>query len=308
MLRAVILSLLALLPRPCWAGAGSIGDNRTVSTGTITAYQGGGWAMSQVGSYTVTPGTGTFTVQNPAGQAIAIVSTGTLTVGTHAVTQSGAWTVTPGTGTFAVSDSVTQSDLATINTTQTNGSATTKQTGSFTVTAGTGTWSTTPADSIAVGVRASTGVTVQELKDTGRQVIISSAGAATGVTTEALFTLTTSTAFLNGVSGTSFGVTTGKTLRLQNFNCAWETTGATAVGGRCHLRVQASGACTATSPMVAVLGADIPSGGLASNAAGADHMLFPDGFELTGTQTFCISHLESTTSSSVDAVLMGYQY
>lgn len=163
-------------------------------------------------------------------------------------------------------------------------------------------------DQIAVGVRASTGVTVQELKDTGRQVIISSAAAITGVTTEALFTLVTSTAFTTGTSGTSFSVPVGKTLRLQNFNCVGRTTGATAVGSECRLRVMSSGTCTVNSPIVADLGSTIPSGGLSANSAAADHISFFDGFELSGTQTFCISHLESTTSSTVDAVLMGYQY
>lgn len=166
----------------------------------------------------------------------------------------------------------------------------------------------TTLPAISPGVRASTGITVQELKDTGRQVIISSAAAITGVTTEALFTLTTSTSFANGLNGTSFGVTPGKILRLQNFNCAFRTTSATSVGGECRLRVQSSGACTVSSPVVAILAATIPSGGLAAASAMADHTNFTDGFELSGTQTFCISHIESTTSSTMDVILMGYQY
>lgn len=157
---------------------------------------------------------------------------------------------------------------------------------------------------IAPGVRASTGATVQELKDTGRQVIISSAAAVTGITTEALFTVTTSTNLAPGATGTSFGVTPGKILRFQNISYVARATGVTAVSGTLRLRAMASGACTATSPIISELGVNSQIG----SGTAVDHLTYPDGLELSGTQTFCISHVESTTSSTADVVLMGYQY
>lgn len=268
--------------------------NSSVSVSNFPAVQ----AVSQSGSFTVTPGTGswnvngsTLAITNVAGSTITVVLTNS------SVAVSNIPQVTFSSGSFS-------------NPFYTLSTNTVISTGSITAFEGGAPWTVnvTTLPGISPGVRASTGVTVQELKDTGRQVIISSAAAVTGTTSEAIFTLTVSTAFLNGLSGTSFGVTPGKTLRLQNFSCTWKTTGATSVGGECHLHVVASGTCTATSPNVAILGFTIPSGGLAAGSTAADHISFYDGFEISGTDTFCITHQESSTASTVDVVLMGYQY
>lgn len=149
----------------------------------------------------------------------------------------------------------------------------------------------------------------REAKDVLRQVVIASATAVAGTTSETIFTLTVSTAFTNGTSGTSFGVPAGKTFRIQSLNCVWRS-GAVDASGTCRLRVNSSGACTASSPFVCGVG----NGSLAANAllstnqAAADHCIFTDGFELSGTQTFCVSHLDTGTGMSVDVTLVGYQY
>lgn len=160
----------------------------------------------------------------------------------------------------------------------------------------------------SLGPKASgASLSVTQARDS-RQVIISSAAAVTGTTSETIFTLTVSTNFTNSISGTSFGVTPGKILRFQNFSCAWATTTAGPVGGKCHLRMASAGTCTATSPMVQVIGNTIPGNALSSNSVSADHASFPDGLEISGTQTFCISHIESTATSTIDVTLQGYQY
>lgn len=84
-----------------------------VSTGQITAYQGGPWSNSQAGSYTVTPGTGVWNVTE-GGSALNVVSTGVV-VSTGQITayqgglwnvgQQGSYTVTPGTGNWLVNGS-----------------------------------------------------------------------------------------------------------------------------------------------------------------------------------------------------------
>lgn len=149
----------------------------------------------------------------------------------------------------------------------------------------------------------------REAKDVGRQVVIASATAVAGTTTDTIFTLTVSTAFTNGTSGTSFGIPAGKKFRIQNLNCIWRSA-ATDGSGTCRLRVSSGGACTATSPLVCVAGGSSLAANaiLATNQAAGDHCVIPDGLELSGTQTFCISHLDSGVGMAIDVTLLGYQY
>lgn len=323
----------------------TVSTNTVISTGSITAFQGGQWVSTmalstdRIGSGSINALNGVVVANTNGAGAVTFTLTGAWTAtvsiqgfdGTNWITIGGVVPLSGLTSFLTFDQSVNvpcggMSAVRLIATAYTSGTVLVNwdagaapnsiqvynnAQGNFLDTAYQGgNWqvNVTTLPTISPGVRASTGVTVQELKDTGRQVIISSAAAITGVTTEALFTLNTSTNFTNGLTGTSFGVTPGKILRLQNFNCSFKTTGATAVGGECKLRVQSSGTCTVTSPIVAVVANDIPSGGLAGGAAGADHIVFSDGFELSGTQTFCISHIESTTASTLDVVLMGYSY
>lgn len=55
MRRLLHLVLLVLAPALAQAGAGSVGDNRTISTGTVTAFQGGVWSNG-ISSGTATVG------------------------------------------------------------------------------------------------------------------------------------------------------------------------------------------------------------------------------------------------------------
>lgn len=259
-------------------GTNNIG---TVSGSSVTAFQGGApWSVNQSTVY----------VQNtPGGRLNVAVATGSVTS-----FEGGVWSnfmyVQDAAGTTAQVGYVTGQSSAPVNVlneVRVN---------------------LVDLPTIAKGVQSSTGIAVQEIHDTGRQVIISSAAAVTGTTSGTIFTMSVSTNFTNGSSGTSFGVTSGKIFRIQNFNCTWSTTGATAVGGRCRLHIMSAGTCTATSPIVSLLGGTIPSGGLAAGSGLADHAVFFDGLEISGTQTFCASHIESTTSSTVDVVIMGYTY
>lgn len=148
----------------------------------------------------------------------------------------------------------------------------------------------------------------REAKDVGRQVVIASATAVAGTTADTIFTLSVSTAFTNGTSGTSFGIPAGKTFRIQSLSCTWIDTAALTASGRCRLRVQSSGACTAASPLVAQTAVENNSGGFAAIRDSQEHNVpIPDGLELSGTQTFCISHIDAN-AATVDVVLMGYQY
>lgn len=89
-----------------------------------------GSSVSQVGTYTVTPGTGTF-VTSPSGTYSVTPGTGTFST---SASQAGTYTVTPGTGTFVTSPTGSYS------VTPGTGTFVTSQSGTYTVTPGTGTF------------------------------------------------------------------------------------------------------------------------------------------------------------------------
>jgi len=161
---------------------------------------------------------------------------------------------------------------------------------------------------ITNGVGTSTGAPIIEIHDAGRQVVISSAASAAGVTAEALFTLTTSTGFTNGTSGTSFGVPAGKTFRIQKWGCTWHDTAAVVGAGTCRLRIASNGACTVSSPMADHVGAGANTNAAALNASAHSEGDIFDGLEISGNNTFCISHLDNSVLITVDANIVGYQY
>lgn len=126
------------------SGIGSVYiSSGVISTGSITAFQGGTWALAtssviarQDGIYTVTAGTG---VWNTAGSSVAAA-------------QSGSYTVTPGTGIFAVSGPLTDTQLRSTapNFNLASSSVVARQDASYTVTPGTGTWNTKEQGSLTV--------------------------------------------------------------------------------------------------------------------------------------------------------------
>jgi hypothetical protein len=154
------------------------------------------------------------------------------------------------------------------------------------------------------GVQAASANPTQDLKDSGRVIKIFSASFS-AATTEAIVTLTPVSDGTAGSTGTSFTVTAGKRLRLQSFSVTTKNAGAAIQGVVCNLRIAASGAVTATSSLVATVGAGTLSA-TANNAAGAA-MDFPDGLELSGTMQLGISQVGTATAGNV-VTLIGYEY
>jgi len=225
--------------------------------------------------------------------------------GTVAATQSGAWTVQPG------NTANTTPWLATIN--QGGNSAAVKA-------ASTAAVATDPAVVIAVspnntvattaptltkGTQGANGWSVQNLKDSGRTSFVAVASATTGVTTEALISLTPVRTVTAGSAGTSLTVTSGKTMRLQALSLSIRNTTTTQAGAIIRLRMNST-TVTATSQVftaVATTSLNALAGG--TNSVNID---LPDGFEISGTTQFGISQLCSTTSCTLDISLIGFEY
>lgn len=142
---------------------------------------------------------------------------------------------------------------------------------------------------------------------TGKVYASFSAVIAAGVTTEGMFTLTPNRAGVNGSTGTSFAVTTGKRLRITHIVATVRSGAAAVQWARFLLRHNPSGAAIVTSPIVTVVEAGTAAA-VSGNAQQAVIELGPDGPEFTGTDQIGISHIDSATTNLDSVYAYGYEY
>lgn len=161
-----------------------------------------------------------------------------------------------------------------------------------------------PVNTVAKGTQAARALGVQDFKDSGRTIKVFSA-TFTAATTEALITLTPITNGTAGSTGTSFSVTAGKTFRIQSMFVTTRNAGAAIQGVVCNLRMTASGAVAANSPLVCTVGAGSLSA--TANNVGQGAADVPDGLELSGTMQFGISQIGTATAGNT-ITLIGYEY
>jgi hypothetical protein len=235
------------------------------------------------------PVSGTFwQATQPVSIASTVAVSGPLTDGqlrASAVPISGTVTANAGSGTFAVSGPLTDAQL---------------RAGAVPVS---GTVTITPP-TLTKGAQGSTGLSTQDLKDAGRVLRVFSA-SFTAATTEALVTLTPITDGTAGATGTTFAVTSGKRLRLQSFSVSTKNAGAAGQGVVCNLRITATGAVAANSPLIATCAAGTYLA--TANVTNGNCVTFPDGFELSGNMQFGISQIGTATAGNT-VTLIGYEY
>jgi hypothetical protein len=154
------------------------------------------------------------------------------------------------------------------------------------------------------GVQATNFLPVQQPKDTGRVSKMYSS-VFTAATTEALVTLTPISDGTAGTTGTSFTVTSGKRLRIQQICLSTRNAGAAGQGVVIQLRMTSTGAVTATSNLVGTIATG--SNLAIANSANSDCMVMPDGFELSGTQQFGVSQIGTATANNT-VVVYGFEY
>jgi hypothetical protein len=160
------------------------------------------------------------------------------------------------------------------------------------------------APTLTKGTQGANGFSTQDLKDAGRVIKVYSA-TFTAATTEALITLTPISDGAAGGTATSFAVTNGKRFRIQSLAVTVRNAGAAAQGVIVNLRMSASGAVTASSPLIGTVGAGTYLA--TANVVGAGMDSFPDGIELSGTMQFGISQVGTATAGNT-VTLIGYEY
>lgn len=158
---------------------------------------------------------------------------------------------------------------------------------------------------VAKGTQASNALGVQNLKDSGRVSFVAAALAATGVTTEALLTLTPVRTVTAGTAATSLTVTAGKTLRITAISVTVRNTSTTQCSVVCRVRMNST-TVTATSQLMFTCGTAALTA--VSGSTNNETFNIPDGFEISGTTQLGITQLASATTCTVDVTLIGFEY
>lgn len=160
----------------------------------------------------------------------------------------------------------------------------------------------------AKGTQASTFGNVQQAKDAGRSKVIITITKVTSITTEALITLTQKKGDAAPTTGTSYTVTTGKTLRLQSFllSATLTTAAITAVAIRLREGAASGGAVAVASDIISEL--EVSANTATIGVSGQQTIVFPDGLEIAGGQQLGITELATTADAAVTIVLVGYEY
>lgn len=162
------------------------------------------------------------------------------------------------------------------------------------------------------GTQNAQGLSVQNLKDSGRVAVAITCYQAAGIiTTEALFAAAAFSRSLDGATattGNSFTVTAGKRFRIESITVGTKQTAAALTASKVALRyLGAGGVITNTSPVVAMLD-------IGSNVATANNYVAPttipigDGFELVGGGTFGFTNLSSSATVLHTITLLGFEY
>jgi hypothetical protein len=160
------------------------------------------------------------------------------------------------------------------------------------------------------GTQGANGFTIQELKDAGRTAVTITADAVTPAASDTLVTVAKLVGDTATAGVTTYQVTSGKTLRIQNVHISFTSSTTTANKVRVRLRTLSSGACIATSPLVGTYEIALPPGTLAANQGTTSlDVAVPDGLEFSGaTRNICFSAIAAAANGTLTITLVGYEY
>jgi hypothetical protein len=162
----------------------------------------------------------------------------------------------------------------------------------------------TPANQ--AGVDSVGRLRVVQAEDIGRMPVVLYTAALAGVTTEALATFSQNKA---GVvtSGSSYTVTSGKTLRINQITVTVRSSAAAVGWARIAVRsAYTSAAPSATSPIFWV--GETSTNGATANFGGQVTATIADGLEFPSGTVIGISHVASATTVLETITLIGFEY
>jgi hypothetical protein len=152
---------------------------------------------------------------------------------------------------------------------------------------------------------------VQQPKDSGRSFVAVDIDSYTLTAADAVMTFSKNVAGTVTGAQTTYAITAGKTLRVQELHCTLRQTSATAASAVVRLRLNTGGACVVGSGLVQSMQLTAPVGTTAAElGTGAPGLIdFPDGFELSGASwQICLSAIGSSANGTLVCGLTGYEY
>lgn len=157
-------------------------------------------------------------------------------------------------------------------------------------------------------VNSSGQASVQQGWNAGRTYLVFLLDRVTGITTEALAAMTVNKGGALTTTASSYTVTTGKTLRLQALTGNVVESGTVTSSGR--IRVRSAGSSISSSSGV-ILNLDFGQSASAAvagagNSPGA--VSVPDGLEIPSGNQVAFSQVVGSTTATVTATLVGYEY
>ena len=164
------------------------------------------------------------------------------------------------------------------------------------------------------GTQGASGVMTQDLIDSGRSIrTITLDSFAVVAVTETLNTMSYSSDNGTPTTGTSYAVTAGKRLRIQQITLALHTITGNTVGVTVIVRIRAlaPGPATITSNVQLVI--PITGSAAANMATVAVVVPIPDGWEFVagtgiGITTTCAGFVATTAAPKVDISIIGFEY
>lgn len=138
--------------------------------------------------------------------------------------------------------------------------------------------------------------------------VMYTAEAIAGIIAETAVTLTLSRAFAATSTGTSFGPTAGKNLRIWGFYATWVSTTTTANTVRFRIRVNASGAATTASPLQFSTRIGWESATFIANEAEMQPIMFPNPIEIPSGGQFMLTQACVAANGTFDITLLCDEY
>ncbi len=287
--------------------------------GTVTANQGGApWSVSQSGLFTVQQGSAPWSVIFSSPQHVvndassAIIGTVGIDQTTPGTTNGvqvnaplpagtnllGSVKITNGTSVVGVIDGAILSlktDMSSVAGTATATAAAGIQMVGISDSAG------IALNSVVKGAQAANALGTQDLKDSGRTYVTLVLNGVSGVTSEALATMTIN---FGGVttSNTQYTVSAGKTFRIQSISFEVQATVASA--GSVVINLRAGSTVSTSSGILCHMSA----ASAAKGASGLANQSFPDGLEIASGQQVGISQIATVTTTTIDVTVVGFEY
>lgn len=159
------------------------------------------------------------------------------------------------------------------------------------------------------GLAFSPAVTMIDRKDAGRIPVVFFVESLAGAAAEALITISESINVATIVTGTSYSVPAGKTLRLDSISVSFVSTSTTANTTKIRLRANAAGAAVIGSPIVwSCPRIGWPTATFIANETAAYTMSFPGGFEFPAGTGIGFTHIEAAANGTIDIMVTGFLY